>query len=100
LGVHAEPRLLLRNVRGLELVEMEHSDTCCGFGGTFSIRYPDISTAMLSDKIRWIENTGAQILVAGDMGCAMNIVGALARRNNIRVMHIAQVLDEGVRGRG
>lgn len=95
LGVRDEPRQLLRAVRGLELVEMKNSETCCGFGGSFSVRYPDISVAMLSDKIRWIEESGAQILVAGDAGCSMHLAGALARRESrIRLMHIAQLLGE------
>lgn len=98
LGVHDEPRELLKHVRGLELVEMEHSETCCGFGGSFAIRYPGISTAMLDDKLTWIQNTGAQVLVVGDAGCAMHLAGALARREpKIRVMHVAQILDEGTR---
>jgi L-lactate dehydrogenase complex protein LldE len=97
LGVRDEPRQLLRAVRGLELVEMKNSDACCGFGGSFSVRYPDISVAMLSDKVRWIEESGAQILVAGDAGCTMNIAGALARQEHkIRVMHIAQLLGEAM----
>ncbi len=98
LGVHDEPRELLEHVRGLELVEMEHSDTCCGFGGSFAVRYPGISTAMLQDKIKWIEDTNADLLVVGDAGCSMQLAGALVRQNpKVRVMHIAQVLDEGLR---
>lgn len=99
LGVHDEPRELLKNVRGLSLVEMENAETCCGFGGSFAVRYPGISTAMLDDKLKWIEQTGAQVLVVGDAGCSMHLAGALARRNgnHVRVMHVAQVLDEGMR---
>lgn len=93
LGVHDEPRRILRAVRGLELVEMENAETCCGFGGSFSVRYPDISVAMLSEKVRWIEASGAQILVAGDAGCSMHLAGALTRRQSkIRVMHVAELL--------
>lgn len=98
LGVHDEPRELLRHVRGLSLTEMENAGTCCGFGGSFAVRYPGISTAMLDDKVKWIENTGAQVLVVGDAGCSMQLAGALARRaGKVRVMHVAQVLDEGMR---
>jgi len=95
LGVGEQPRKLLENVRGLELVEMTDSDHCCGFGGTFSIKYPDISGAMLEDKVQNIVASGADAVVGCDMGCLMNIEGMLSRKGlSIKVLHIAQVLAE------
>lgn len=93
LGVRAQPRQLLAGVRGLELVEMTDSDRCCGFGGTFSVKYPDISTAMVADKVTNILNTGADTVVGCDMACLMNIEGYLSRQNHpVKVRHIAQIL--------
>lgn len=93
IGVIEQPRQLLRNVRGLTLVEAENSNTCCGFGGTFSIQYPEISTAMVDDKLDGILATGADTVVGCDMGCLMNIKGrAEKRKENLKVMHIAQIL--------
>ncbi len=93
LGISRQPRLLLGEVRGLELLEMADSDTCCGFGGTFSVNYPEISTAMVDDKIANILATGAEAVVGCDISCLMNILGRLSRRGEkVRVLHIAQVL--------
>ena len=94
LGVVDEPRELIRNVKGAQLVEMEQADTCCGFGGTFSVKYPHISGAMLEDKLEDLAHTGADTLVACDMSCLMHIGGALSRRGTgIRTMHLAQLLE-------
>jgi L-lactate dehydrogenase complex protein LldE len=94
LEVSREPRELVRNVQGAELVEMPEAETCCGFGGTFSVKYPHISIGMLEDKIRNIINTGASTLVACDMSCLMHIGGALSRQGiNVRPMHLAQLLE-------
>ena len=96
LGVHEEPRRLLRAVRGLTLVEMERPDWCCGFGGTFSVRMPAISTAILAQKIQRARATGADALVTSDAGCMMHIAGRLARLGEpLRVLHLAQVLARG-----
>lgn len=94
LGGKGEPERLLRRVRGLELLPLERHDECCGFGGSFSVRYPGISGAMVCDKAGLIEKTGAQAVVATDAGCLMNIAGCLRRRGSkIRALHLAQVLS-------
>lgn len=98
LGIAAQPRTLLDNVGGLELIEMKDSDTCCGFGGTFSVNYPEISTAMADEKIDNILATKAEVVTGCDISCLMNILGRISRREeNVRVLHIAQVLagDKG-----
>jgi L-lactate dehydrogenase complex protein LldE len=93
LGIHDEPRALLRAVHGLELVEMERSDWCCGFGGTFAVRLPEISTAMMREKIQHAVDSGAQALVTGDASCMMHIAGGLRRQGiSLPVVHIAQIL--------
>jgi L-lactate dehydrogenase complex protein LldE len=98
LGIARQPRKLLDNVRGLELIEMVDSDSCCGFGGTFSVNYPEISVAMVDGKISNILATGADAVVGCDISCLMNILGRLSRREEkVKVLHIAQVLA-GVKG--
>lgn len=93
LGVKAQPRQLLSQVPDLTLVEMTEPELCCGFGGTFCIKYPEISTRMVDDKIKDIESTGAKLVVAGDLGCLLNIAGRLQRTNSsIEVRHIAELL--------
>lgn len=93
LGIQRQPRQLLRKVDGLELVEMEDSEVCCGFGGTFAIKYPDISNAMVDKKAANSSSAGARLLLAGDLGCLMNIAGKLTRNGSaIDVRHIAEVL--------
>ena len=93
LGLKAQPRALLASVSGLTLKEMAEPETCCGFGGTFCVKYPDISTRMVSDKTRDITATGADTLLAGDLGCLLNMAGRLKRENSpIRTRHIAEVL--------
>ncbi len=97
LRVVQEPRALLGAVKGLEMVPLEQAETCCGFGGTFSVKYPHISEAMLEDKVGNVLKSGAQVLVACDMSCLMHIKGALARRNSgVEVLHLAQLLDRGI----
>jgi L-lactate dehydrogenase complex protein LldE len=94
LGITSEPERLLRNVRGLEFLPLERRDECCGFGGSFSVRFPQISGAMVQDKTAFIEKTGADTLVSTDAGCLMNIGGCLRRKGSpIRVLHLAQVLE-------
>jgi L-lactate dehydrogenase complex protein LldE len=97
LGVHEQPRRLLRNINGAEFVEMPESDRCCGFGGAFSIKYPQISTAMLEDKVGFIVESGADLVVGCDAGCLMNMQGMLKRKGlAVRTMHIAQLLATGI----
>ncbi len=95
LGIEAQPRLLLESVQGLDLVEMEESNICCGFGGTFAVKYDEISTAIVDKKAMNVEAAGAPVLLAGDLGCLMNMAGRLARRgSSIEVRHIAEVLAD------
>ena len=95
LGIKKQPRQLLASVSGLTLKEMEGSEVCCGFGGTFCIKYPDISNRMVSDKAAHIQASGADTLLAGDLGCLLNMAGKLKRENSaIRVRHVAEVLAE------
>ena len=93
LGVKQQPRRLLASVRGLTLKEMRDPEVCCGFGGTFCVKYPGISTRMVTDKVRDIAATGADTVLAGDMGCLMNMAGRLKRENlPVKVRHVAEVL--------
>jgi L-lactate dehydrogenase complex protein LldE len=93
LGLKAQPRALLAGVAGLKLREMTDPEVCCGFGGTFCVKYPDISTRMVQDKARDIAATGADTLLAGDMGCLLNMAGRLSREGSpVRVRHVAEVL--------
>jgi L-lactate dehydrogenase complex protein LldE len=93
LRVFEQPRALLRHVAEAEFREMKNSDYCCGFGGTFAAKYPEISTAMVADKVNHIVQSGADTVVGCDMGCLMNIQGLISRRRlDIKVMHIAQIL--------
>jgi L-lactate dehydrogenase complex protein LldE len=93
LSVKEQPRRLLRSVAGLELVELPSAETCCGFGGTFCVKYPEISNRMVEDKAQAIESTGAGTLLAGDLGCLLNMAGKLKRRGAaVRVRHVAEVL--------
>ena len=93
MGVKAQPRALLGTVEGLTLTEMADPEICCGFGGTFCVKYPDISTRMVTDKCRDIQTTGASTLLAGDMGCLLNMAGRLKREGSpVRVRHVAEVL--------
>jgi L-lactate dehydrogenase complex protein LldE len=93
LGVHDQPRRLLATVEGLRLTEMRDANVCCGFGGTFCVKYPEISNAIVGKKAAAIEATGADLLLAGDLGCLMNMVGKLQRGGaNIQARHVAEVL--------
>jgi L-lactate dehydrogenase complex protein LldE len=93
LGIQAQPRQLLAGVAGLTLVEMQDADMCCGFGGTFCVKYPDISVRMVSDKSAKVAATGADTLLAGDLGCLLNMAGRLKREGSlVKVRHIAEVL--------
>jgi L-lactate dehydrogenase complex protein LldE len=93
LRVRDEPRALIRNVKETELIELENADTCCGFGGTFSVKYPEISTAILDQKIEAIEAAGVDSVISGDASCLMQIGGRLSRiGSKVRVMHLAELL--------
>jgi L-lactate dehydrogenase complex protein LldE len=95
LGVKAQPRQLLAGVAGLMLREMKTPEVCCGFGGTFCVKYPEISNAMVGEKATDIADTGADTVLAGDLGCLMNMAGKLQRAgSNVRVRHIAEVLAD------
>jgi len=93
LGVGDRPTRLLSAVRGLSLVDLPAAEQCCGFGGTFAVKNADVSVAMASDTARHVRETGAEVLVAGDNSCLMNIGGLLSRqRAGVRIMHLAEVL--------
>jgi L-lactate dehydrogenase complex protein LldE len=93
LGVKDQPRRLLASVDGLRLRELPGAETCCGFGGMFCVKYPDISDKMVSDKATDIIATGAESVLAGDLGCLLNIAGKLQRHGRrVEVRHVAEVL--------
>lgn len=93
LGVKDQPRCLLGSVRGLELKEMADAEVCCGFGGTFAVKYPDISNAMVERKTSNITAADADLLLAGDLGCLLNMAGKLKREGRkVQVRHVAEVL--------
>jgi len=93
LGVDAAPRRLLSSLEGVELVEIDDEARCCGFGGSFSMDWPDLSGAMLDDKLAAIAATEASIVTASDVGCLMHLAGALRRRGSpLRVAHLAELL--------
>ncbi len=95
LGLKAQPRALLAAVAGLELREMADPEVCCGFGGTFCVKYPEISTRMASEKAADVVATGADTLLAGDLGCLLNMAGRLSRQGSaVRVRHVAEVLAD------
>jgi len=84
---------LIRQVRGAEFVELSNADACCGFGGTFSVKYPEISVAILDQKIEAIERAGVNAVVSGDASCLMQIGGRLSRKGSkVGVMHLAELL--------
>jgi len=93
LKIKEEPRLLLRKVKGLELIEMNESDTCCGFGGTFAVKYPDISTEMVDRKVDNILKAGVDYVAANDSSCLMQIDGYMRRKKSkVKSIHIAEIL--------
>ena len=100
LNVQGEPKSLIHGVKCVRLAEMDDAEECCGFGGTFSVKYPRISAAMLEKKLQSIQATGADALVACDAGCLMHIAGAMSRRGmKVEPMHLAQLLAKvGDRG--
>ena len=93
LGVQEQPRRLLATIQGLRLKELPGANVCCGFGGTFCIKYPEISTRMVSDKVADIADTGATTLLAGELGCLLNMAGRLTREGRrVKTRHVAEVL--------
>lgn len=97
LGIQDEPLTLLQHVKGLELVPLPDAEYCCGFGGTFAVKMSEISGAMVTEKAEKITRTDADVLVGLDMGCLMNIGGKLHNAGSkVRVMHLAELLYEGV----
>lgn len=93
LGIKEQPRKLLGTVAGLQLTEMQGTDICCGFGGTFCVKYPEISGRMAADKAAAVEASGANILLSGDLGCLLNLAGKISREGkSTRVYHVAEVL--------
>ena len=101
LGVLAQPRALLGQVAGLALAELPDAEACCGFGGTFCVKYPDLSARMVSDKTAAVAASGADTLLSGDLGCLLNIAGRLKREGRaVRVWHVAEVLAGMAGGAG
>ena len=101
LGVREQPRRLLAGVAGLDLVELPDREACCGFGGTFCVKYPEISGRMVEEKVENVAATGADAVLAGDLGCLLNIAGRLGREGRpVRAFHVAEVLagtaDRGI----
>jgi L-lactate dehydrogenase complex protein LldE len=93
LGISSQPRMLLASVEGLKLVKLEESDVCCGFGGTFAVKYGELSNAIVTEKSANIAASGADTLLAGDLGCLMNMAGKMQREGRkVKVRHVAEVL--------
>lgn len=93
LGIKIQPRLLLSSIEGLEIIEYEGAETCCGFGGTFCVKYSDISNKILTSRIHQLLLTRADTLLGGDLGCLINLAGKLKREGSpIQVRHVAEVL--------
>jgi L-lactate dehydrogenase complex protein LldE len=95
LGIEQEPRTLLRAVKGIQMVEMPDNQLCCGFGGTFAVKFPEVSVAMGQDKLRTAADAGAEVLVANDSGCLMHLAGVIHREGlPLRTMHLAELLAQ------
>jgi L-lactate dehydrogenase complex protein LldE len=97
LGIHAEPRKLLSKVRGTEWVDLDCANTCCGFGGTFSVKYPELSTAILDKKLEGLAKLDVDAVVSGDVSCLMQIGGRLEKLGSrVKTLHVAEVLGAGL----
>lgn len=97
LGIQQQPRELLRAISGVELVELREAEECCGFGGLFSVKNPEISGSMMNRKLAAVECSNAERLISCDMGCLVHLAGGLHRRgSSIKTQHLAQLLDEGM----
>ncbi len=93
LGISSQPREIVRSLDGVQLIEMNMSDACCGFGGTFSIKYPEVSKSMLEEKTDSVISSGADAVVSTDMGCLMNIRGLVSRKKlPVKVFHLAELI--------
>jgi L-lactate dehydrogenase complex protein LldE len=93
LRIKSEPRRLLGAVRGVELVELPNAEACCGFGGTFSVKYPEVAVAIVDQKVEALERAGVDAVVSVDASCLMHIGGRLSRRGSrVRPLHLAEVL--------
>ncbi|MBN4064204.1 (Fe-S)-binding protein [Dehalococcoides mccartyi] len=98
IGVDEEPLEMLSHIEGLEMTSLERADVCCGFGGAFSVKMPDISSAILDEKLDYIEATGSSTVIAADTGCVYQMQGGLRRRGSkVQVVHIAEILAESIR---
>lgn len=98
LGIKEQPRKLIRGIQDVDFIEMEKSDTCCGFGGTFSYKFADLSVAMVARKCRYIEASGAEYVIGADSSCLMNIQGYLEKHDmKARTMHIAELLASSLK---
>lgn len=98
LGVTPSVQKLLLAVKNIDLIELPHAESCCGFGGTFSVKQPEVSEAMVDEKVHHIKQTGADYVTGIDMGCLMNIHGRLQKEgSHIKALHLVQLLDEGMR---
>ncbi len=101
LGVSSEPRQLLCTVAGLQFVELKAADACCGFGGTFAVKLPELSVAIADHKLDQVEAAGIDVLASGDAGCLLHLRGRLERRGSrVRTMHLAEILAHGLPGSG
>ena len=95
LGVVDQPRQLIRGVEGIDFREMDSSERCCGFGGTFSVKFQDVSSAIGNDKIKWIRESGARYVIANDVSCLMHLDGLLRRQQvPVDTMHLAELLAQ------
>ncbi len=95
MDVKSQPRRLLATVEGLRLVEMTDAETCCGFGGTFAVKFGELSGSIVGEKCQNIESSGADTLLAGDLGCLMNMAGKMQRQGKrVKARHIAEVLAD------
>lgn len=100
LGVKDGPRKILERIEGLRLIELPYNDVCCGFGGTFAVKFPEISTAMGDEKLKNFYDTGADILVSGDSSCLMHLEGRARRTGSTkRFIHIAEIMSESIDGK-
>jgi len=101
MQIRRQPRTLLGKVKQLELAEMTDTESCCGFGGTFCVKYPEISTRMVNDKVNAIKQSGADTLTAADLGCLLNLAGRLKRVDSpVKVFHVAEILAGMAGGHG
>jgi L-lactate dehydrogenase complex protein LldE len=97
LGVSEPPRMLLRGVEGVELIEMDRAEVCCGFGGSFAVKFPGVSGAIMDEKLASIDRTGAKLVAANDGGCILHLAGGASRRGGgVRIVHLAEILAGGV----